>query len=256
MHDKRSLVSIIMPSYNSQDTIGDSIKSVIQQSYTNWELIVTDDFSTDSSRCVVESFSAKDKRIKLFSLKKNSGAAKARNNSIRHSSGRYIAFLDADDLWLEGKLELQIASMNEYNFSVCYSSYIRFNDSGDQSNIKAKSFLTFDDMLSANYIGNLTGVYDASKLGKFYQNDIGHEDYDMWLRILKKSNALGISAPLAKYRVSSDSLSSNIFKGFIWHYSILKSNTDENTIKIFMRMLSYLLLSLKKRLPKIRKTPL
>ena len=110
---KDELVSIITPTYNSEKFISETINSVLNQTYTNWELLITDDCSTDKTVEIVESYVKKDCRIKFFSLKKNSGAAIARNNSIKNSKGRYISFLDSDDLWLKNKLELQINFMKK-----------------------------------------------------------------------------------------------------------------------------------------------
>lgn len=245
-----------MPAYNSSATIGESIKSVQAQTYQNWELLITDDCSSDSTREVALRYIKLDSRIKLFMHKKNKGPSVARNNSIENAAGRYISFLDADDVWYPNKLELQIRAINESNASICHSSYIRFNENGELSTVIVKEELTHKDMLKSNGIGNLTGIYDAIKLGKFYQKNIGHEDYEMWISILNHANSIGLNGsigvlePLAKYRVSTKSLSSNILKGFVWHYKILKSQLNQNFFKIMFYMMAYVIESIKKRVKK------
>ena len=123
------LVSIITPCYNSACFVSDTILSVLNQTYQNWELLITDDGSTDASVSIVNSFIAKDNRIYLFKIE-NGGAAIARNSSIKHAKGKYIAFLDSDDLWLPTKLEKQIFFMESNNYTISYTSYQRMTEVG------------------------------------------------------------------------------------------------------------------------------
>lgn len=118
-----SLVSIITPSYNSEKYISNTIESVITQTYQNWEMIIVDDCSTDSSCDIAEKYTQKDSRIKLIKLNKNSGPAKARNRAIKEAKGRYISFLDSDDIWYHRKLEKQVYFMKENDLAVTCSSY-------------------------------------------------------------------------------------------------------------------------------------
>ncbi|SMY35972.1 glycosyltransferase family 2 protein [Photobacterium andalusiense] len=223
----KNLVSIIMPAYNCESTIRESIKSVLNQTYSNFELVITNDNSTDNTKYIIEEFSKKDKRIKVYLNGYLPGAANARNNSIKKATGSIISFLDSDDVWLENKLQKQISVMISDDKNVVHSSYNRMNDKGNiLSTVISKDKVTYNDMLKNNYIGNLTGMYNCLHLGKFYQKNIGHEDYDMWLRILSKTDSVGINDVLACYRVSKLSLSSNKIQAAKWHFNILRERVS------------------------------
>ncbi len=209
---QNSLVSIITPSYKSENFITATIESVLTQTYVNWEMIIVDDVSPDNSNVIIEEYSKKDTRIKLIKLEKNSGPAVARNRAIEEAKGRYIAFLDADDLWHPEKLEKQIAFMNENDLSFTYSSY----DLIDEKNKSLGTFITqkrvsYVSLLKTNSIGCLTAIYDTKILGKIYMPDIiKRQDYGLWLKILKNiKNTKGILEPLATYRIMKNSVSSN-----------------------------------------------
>ncbi|TKF34097.1 glycosyltransferase family 2 protein [Vibrio kanaloae] len=233
MNNENYLVSIIMPAYNSEAVIRESINSVICQTYSNWELVICDDGSTDNTGLILKEYNEKDPRVKVISnVSGVKGAASARNCALNVSTGRYISFLDSDDTWLSRKLELQLGAMNEGNYSVSHSSYIRVDENGKELNkVKCMELVTYKDQVKSNRIPNLTGVYDRDSIGLILQNNIGHEDYDMWLEILSKADSVGIQEPLANYRVSSTSLSSNKIKAAIWHFKIL--NKQDNISFIF-----------------------
>ncbi|MBW0277945.1 hypothetical protein B4O99_00020 [Shewanella xiamenensis] len=240
------LVSIIMPCFNGANTIRGSIESVISQSYSNWELLVTDDSSTDNSIEIIESFS--DKRIILLKNTGSRGVANARNFSIQHARGEFIAFLDCDDMWFSSKLFLQLEALKQSGLNVCHSSYVRFNDDGAELGVvNAKRLVTFSDMLTGNKIGNLTGIYNCSLLGKFYQKQIGHEDFLMWLNILKTTDSIGLECCLASYRVSSSSVSSNKFKALSWHYSIIRKELGFSSVYSFYLLFRYIVGGILKR---------
>lgn len=203
-------VSIITPSYNSEKYIAESISSVLNQTYTNWEMIVIDDFSTDNTKAIVKEFANSDNRIKLVELEKNSGAAIARNRGIELATGRFIAFLDSDDLWLEDFLNKSIYFMVENNYKLVFSSYKRVDDHLNPilNDFIVPDKVCYSDILKTNSISCLTGIYDASKLGKIYMEDVKREDYTLWLKILKKIDfAYGILEPLAMYRIRNNSSS-------------------------------------------------
>jgi glycosyltransferase involved in cell wall biosynthesis len=193
----------------------------LAQTYQDWEMLIVDDVSPDNSNEIIEEYYKKDSRIKFIKLEKNSGPAIARNRAIEEAKGRYIAFLDADDIWYENKLEKQIKFMNERNLALTYSSY----DLMDEENNNLGTFLTknkvmYTDLLKTNSIGCLTGIYDVEKVGKvFMPNIIKRQDYGLWLKILKKVDyAEGILEPLAKYRIMKNSVSSNklIAAKYVW----------------------------------------
>ena len=205
-------VSIITPTYNSERFIQATIESIIGQSYKNWELLITDDCSNDKTWDLLTKYSKLDSRIKIFQLRQNSGAGVARNNSIRHAEGRYIAFCDSDDQWLPNKLEKQVSMMKENGIALSFSSYNIIDEEGQpKGEVIAKSEVDYKTMLRNNYIGCLTAMYDAIQLGKVYMPEIRkRQDWALWLSILKLTDkAYGIKEPLAVYRDRSNSISTN-----------------------------------------------
>ena len=221
-----SLVSIITPSYKSERFISQTIESVLSQTYLNWEMIIVDDVSPDNSNSIIEEYIKKDDRIKLINLEKNSGPAVARNRAIKEAKGRYIAFLDADDLWMPEKLEKQIEFMTEYNLDLTYSSYklIDENNNGLGKFI-TKDIISYESLLKTNSIGCLTAIYDSKNLGKVYMPDIiKRQDYGLWLKILKKiGNTKGMLEPLATYRILKSSVSSNKFIALLYVWKIYRN---------------------------------
>lgn len=246
------LVSIITPSYNCSKTIKRTIDSVLSQTMNNWEMLIINDCSTDNSYEVINVMAQKDSRIKLISNKCNIGAASSRNKLIGIATGYYIAFLDTDDIWHPKKLELQINEMKKSGFLASHSSYYRVDEYGKNlSLVIPKKHVTHKDMFTHNHIGNLTGIYNAKVLGKYYQKDIGHEDYEMWLRVLSKTDSIAVLEPLASYTVSTDSLSANKLKAAKWHYNILRNEIGLNTLKSTFYLSHYVYNAIKTRTSKI-----
>jgi teichuronic acid biosynthesis glycosyltransferase TuaG len=230
-----NIVSIITPSYNSEKFIRDTIESVLFQTYKNWEMIIVDDVSPDNSNEIIEKYSKKDSRIKLIKLEKNSGPAVARNRAIQEAKGRYIAFLDADDLWKPEKLEKQIKFMEEKNCALSYSTYETMSEEGVLQNkyINPPLKISYKDLLKSNYIGCLTAIYDTQKIGKVYMPNISkRQDYGLWLKILRKTHfAYGMDESLAVYRIRSNSVSSNKFKLLKFNYKLFKEHEGFSTLK-------------------------
>ncbi|EKO3577038.1 glycosyltransferase family 2 protein [Vibrio metschnikovii] len=245
--NKANLVSIIMPGYNCQATVENSINSVLSQTYENWELIFVDDCSTDNTSSLVTAIS--DKRIKYYCLDKNSGRPTIpRNFGISKATGQYIAFLDSDDLWSENKLDLQLKAMSKYGVFASAGYYNRVNSNQEVlSVVKTKKIITYKDMLSSNHIGNLTGIYDSTVIGKVYQKDIGHEDYLMWLNIINKTDCIVVDEIIGSYLVSENSISSNKLKAMKWHYSILYRELDLGLFKSIFYFLKYASNAIRKR---------
>jgi len=246
---KEPLVSIIMPLYNCEKFIAEAIESVLSQTYHHWELIVVDDRSTDSSRSIVESYVYKDSRIKLINLDLNTGPTKARNRAIKEAKGRYIAFLDSDDIWLSAKLEEQISFLNKHDLVLTYSAYETMDENSVYINTRhSLPFISYEDMLKSNQIGNLTGIYDVDYFGKVYLNDIGHEDYVLWLKLLKKIHyTKGLTQILARYRIVSDSMSANKFKVLKWQWNIYRKVEKLTIIQSSYYFIFYIYNALKKR---------
>ena len=243
------LVSIIMPAYNSERFIKESIDSVILQSYSFWELIVINDNSTDNTEEIVNEYCNLDSRIKLYRNDSINGAANARNVALHLSKGKYIAFLDSDDIWLERKLELQVNILDSGGFGASHSSYIRIDETGKKINeINCRGVVSYANQLKTNCIPNLTGIYNREVVGLVMQNNVGHEDYDMWLRILSQVSSKGIQEPLAKYRVCSNSLSSNKIKAALWHYRIIERQVGLSRKRKINAMLLYIYNAILKRI--------
>lgn len=227
-------VSIITPTYNAQEYIQETITSIINQSYTNWELLITDDCSTDKTTQIIKEFIKKDKRIKLFMLSENSGAGVARNNSIKQAKGRYISFCDSDDQWKYNKLESQIKFMKSNCLSFTFCSYDIIDKSGNYlRRINAPPSINYSMLLKNNYIGCLTAIYDTNSLGKIYMSKLRkRQDWALWLKIFKKINSsLGQSESLAIYRFRSDSISKNKIEMFKYNWQIYSKELGFSFIK-------------------------
>lgn len=247
------IVSIIMPSFNSKATIERSIKSVLSQTFNNWELIIIDDCSTDSSDEVIQHYVDQDSRIKLICLEENSGAAAARNTGIEHAKGQFIAFLDSDDYWHPEKLEKQLKYFEQYDVDVVFSEYYRFNSSGIIGKVSVpQQEINFNDLLKGNCIGNLTGIYNFKKHFKTRQRKVGAEDYLFWLEIFSKQNVkgIGIPEPLAYYRVAdkTKSLSSNKFRSAKWTWDIYYHHLQLGIFTSIHCFIFYIYFALKKRI--------
>lgn len=209
------MVSIICPVFNSADFLDDSIRSVLKQSFHDWQLILIDDQSTDDSYSLALTFEQEDSRIKVLRLDENSGAAAARNKGIEFAQGRYIAFLDSDDLWSPNKLEIQLKFMQENNIAFSYSAYQKIDENGFAIGVVGvPKQVSYNDLLKTNCIGCLTAIYDTKKLGKVYMpTNTKREDFATWLNILKKIDyAYGMNEMLAQYRVYSSQSSAKKMK--------------------------------------------
>lgn len=206
------LVSIITPSYNCSEFIERTIGSVQKQTYTNWEMLITDDCSTDKSVEIIKQIAANDPRIKLFLLDKNSGAGVARNKSIEHAQGKYIAFLDSDDMWMPDKLEKQIAFMEEKQCALSYTSMINIDENDNELGIEvAPKKHTFNQNKRDDKVGFSTAIYNQEMVGKIFMPTIRkRQDWGLVLSVLKICKvAYGLKQPLAYYRMGHESLSKN-----------------------------------------------
>ena len=228
------LVSIIMPSYNSAKFIKETVDSVISQSYENWELIIVDDCSTDDSLSIIESFD--DARIKVIKNDVNSGAAVSRNNAIEAAEGRFIAFLDSDDLWDKDKLAKHLAFMTDSNISFSFTHYSVLNSDNEVITefSPKKDEYDYTTILKHCYIGCSTVIYDRERIGKFYMptDAVKREDFACWLQILKTGeNAVCFHDCLTTYRVHSNSVSSNKLKIVKHHWNVYRKVEKLSFIK-------------------------
>lgn len=210
---KNPLVSVIIPAYNSEKFIAETIQSVQNQTYKNWEIIIVDDCSSDATTRIVNEFINNDNRIQLFIQKENSGSGIARNVALAQTKGKYIAFLDADDLWKPMKLEKQVDFLVTSNQPFTFSFYECMDESGNSihKTVRAPQFLSYRQLFFCNYIGNLTGIYDVSYFGKIVISTLRkRQDWILWLTILKKlKTAQAVPESLAYYRVRKNSISAS-----------------------------------------------
>ena len=231
------LVSIVMPSYNSEKYIKASIESVLNQTYPKWELLIVDDCSTDKTVDIIKSF--KDQRIKFFQNEKNSGAAISRNWALREANGKWIAFLDSDDLWLPTKLEEQLSFMNENHYHFSFTDYkVSINRNISNVIITGPKKVNFRKIKHYCYPATLTVMYDADKVGLIQITDIKkNNDYAMWLRILKKVDGYRYPKALSIYSKHSDSISSGKKTKLIkWHYILFRN--DQGYSRIYSLLLT------------------
>lgn len=228
---KDTLVSIITPLYNGERFIAQTIESVLAQTYTDWEMIIINDGSTDRSEEIVRQYTDCDPRIRLYS-QPNGGSAAARNNGIRRAEGRYIALLDADDLWEPFFLESQLALMREHNALLVYGSHKRIDETGRECLVPflVPERITYRDMLRTCSISCLTGLYDTSVYGKVYLHEEFRslrDDYIYWLEIIKQTGeAWGNQQIIGSYRIFGQSVSRNkrkvIKPQFLVYYKVEK----------------------------------
>ena len=223
--NKQPLVSIIMPTYNCGKFIKKTIDSVINQTYSNWELIIVDDCSKDDTEKVLKKYQ-KDKRINYVKLKKNSGAAIARTEAMRIAKGNYMAFLDSDDLWYPKKLEKQLKFMQDNSYNFTCTAYEQIDEEDNKLNkvIKTKKKADYNRILLDCPVGNSTVMYNVDKLGKFEVPNIRKRNDDaLWLQIIKKAKHIyGMDEILMQYRIRSNSISSNKWSLVKYHWQLYR----------------------------------
>lgn len=216
--EMKNKVSIITPIYNSEKFLRATIESVLNQTYKNWELILVDDCSTDKSNKIIDEYINNDERIKYYLLEKNSGAAVARNYALEKSTGRFIAYLDADDLWDSYKLEKQVEFMmnNQYGFTCTNYEVIDEEGLSKGKIVKMPSEINYNLFLRNTIIQTVGVMIDINLVDKNLLNMPlirRRQDAGTWCQILKQGiNCIGLNENLASYRRVSNSLSSNKFK--------------------------------------------
>ena len=208
---ERDKVSVIMPAYNCEKFIDETIESLLNQTYTNWELIAVDDCSTDKTGEILKKYAEKDNRIKYVKNDDNLGAALTRNNAVSLAKGQYLAFLDSDDIWKKEKLEKQLTFMKENNSTFSCTAYGKIDENGNDLKriVPAERVSNYWGVLKT-CPGNSTIIYDAIALGKHIIPDIRkRNDYVMWLSVIKNANTImGMDDVLGFHRVRTDSISS------------------------------------------------
>jgi teichuronic acid biosynthesis glycosyltransferase TuaG len=220
------LISIITPTFNCGKFIGETIESVIGQTYQHWEMIIVDDCSNDKTKEIVEIYIKHDKRIKYHLLSENSGAAVARTKAMELATGKYMAFLDSDDLWTKDKLEKQLYFMKNNGYAFTCTAYEQIDETGVRLNklIKTKLKTNYNGVLLSCPVGNSTVMYNVEKLGKFVVPNIKKRNDDaLWLQILKKEKFIyGMTDVLMKYRIRNNSISSNKVALIKYHWHLYR----------------------------------
>ena len=223
---ENKLVSVIMPTYNCGKFIEETINTVINQTYKNWELVIVDDCSKDNTQEIVEKLKLKDSRIKYFKFEENQGAAMARTKAMKMAKGDYMAFLDSDDLWEKEKIEKQLKFMKDNNYNFTCTAYKQIDEQGNDKNkiIKAKEKVNYNRLLLDCPVGNSTVMYNVGNLGKFEVPNIRKRNDDaLWLQILKKEKYIyGIPEVLMKYRIRQNSISSNKIDLIKYHWQLYR----------------------------------
>lgn len=244
-------VSIITPTWNCERFISETIESVLAQTYPNWEMIIVDDCSTDDTRLIVERFAKNDKRIKYICLERNSGAAVARDTALKLARGRWIAFLDSDDLWSPKKLELQINFMVENGFSFSYHNYSEIDENGLSLNtiVSGPRHITRIGMISYCWPGCLTVMYDKTIIGDIQIPDIKkNNDYAMWLFVSRKASCFLMNKSLAMYRRRIGSISNHSYISLIkWHYRLFREIESSHPVLAVLQTLNNLFWGLYKK---------
>jgi teichuronic acid biosynthesis glycosyltransferase TuaG len=242
---KKKKIDIILPNYNSHEYITETIKSIINQSYTHWELTIVDDSSDKKTRDILKKIS-KNKKIKIYWLKKNEGAGYCRNYAIKKTKSPYIAFIDSDDVWKKNKLKNQIKfmTMNDYSFS--YTYYKTFGDK--KKSIKPPLKFNYSSFIRNTSIATSTMIIKRSEIKniKFTRTKIC-EDYYFKCKLLKKvKHAFCLNKFLTKYRIRQDSLQSNNLRNFFWIWKINKDYNKLNFLDNFFSLLNISINSIKK----------
>lgn len=227
------LVSIITPSYNTARFIEETIQSVLNQTYTNWEMLIVDDCSSDNTKQIVRKYLS-DGRIKYYENDKNSGAAISRNKALQLAKGRWIAFLDSDDLWDAKKLEEQIMFMESNQY---YFSYTKYKEIDEESNVLNRCItgpknISKRKMYQYCWPGCLTVMYDAREVGLIQIEDLKkNNDYAMWLKVVQKANCYLLDKTLASYRKRTGSISNQSkLKLIKHHYYLFRKGEQKNVL--------------------------
>lgn len=244
------LVSIITPAYNAAEYISETIESVLEQTYPNWEMLIVNDCSKDNTAQIAQSYAAKDNRIKLINLKQNGGVAAARNTAIQNARGRYIAFLDSDDLWKNEKLKKQLVFMQQNGYVFTFTAYehIKGIKRKVRSKVEVPRCLNYKEALKGNQIGCLTVVLDRKQIDNIKFCKQKHEDYILWLNILKQDIiAYGLNERLALYRTGNvNSVSNNKLQSALWTWKVYRENQKLSILKSLKYIFFYCLNGIKK----------
>jgi teichuronic acid biosynthesis glycosyltransferase TuaG len=253
-----TIVSIVMPTYNSEKFVREAIDSVRAQTFDDWELIIVDDASIDETLKIIQSTYAKDPRVKILTQDFNQGAAIARNKAIAEARGRFIAFLDSDDLWRPQKLEIQVSLLMESDACMAFSKYDIFTSDSHSSEsltpalrtVYVPARLEYKDLLAGSPVGCLTAIYDTKKTGKVFMPEIRmRQDWGLWLRLLRGDRfGIGVQQSLAALRLHPSSLSANKIRATYFNYKLLRTEAQLGPLRAAYGVGSHALTALKRRI--------
>ncbi len=256
MH-REPLISIVMPVYNTARYIEEAISSVLAQTYINWELIIVNDCSPDDAETIICQF--EDRRIRYLKNDKNSGALETRNRAMKEAKGRYIAFLDSDDVWTRDKLQKQIRYMQDNNYYFTCTSYEYIDEESHRLYARARAprRITRGAFMLWNWCGCLTVIYDVAKMGKVYLKDYKmRDDWALWIKLSKKSPCYFLDENLAMYRVREGSQTKsgtvNLLKQ---HYAIFRYSEQIGAIASFFMAVLTPFAYLYRKLRYVKKIP-
>lgn len=244
------LVSIITPAFNCENVFAQTIESVLSQDYSNWEMIIVDDCSTDSTRSVAEAYARMDGRIRVYSLSSNSGSSEAKNFALSKAKGRFIAFLDSDDVWPRNKIQRQLQFMTENGYAFSFTAYefMKTNDPVRKVLSVPKS-VNYKQYLRNTIIGNSTVMMDAEMIPGIRVQSGYLEDVLTWMFYLKKGFvAYGLNENLMSYRISIDSKSGKKIKNSQRYFKCLREQQKLGFLKSCFYFLCYSVNATKKRL--------
>ncbi len=248
-----NLVSVITPIYNSSRTINETIQSLQSQNYKNWEMIcITDKGTTDNSRDIIQEIAKNDPRIKLYEMENDRGWGHARTYGFKKSQGKFVAFLDADDLWLPNKLSAQIEFMVKNNYKFTCAGYRRMSHQGNSSDTPffPPKKITYEDLLKNNWIGCLTVMLERDAIGDFKMTNLPGEDYILWLELTGRRNidCYGLQEDLARYRITENSLSRSYVKTLIQRWKVYRKFEKLPLSKTLYLFVHYLISAALKRM--------
>jgi len=241
-------VSIILPTYNSRKYIYSTLRSIFDQSFKSWELIIIDDCSSDGTYEDILINYISSKKIKILRNKKNSGPGYSRNKGLKLASGKYIAFIDSDDLWCKSKLHKQVRFMKKFKVNLSFTScyYLKQNKKFI-NNFKIPNYVTYNSLLRVNYITTSTVMIKNRFLNNIKFSYDGYDDYIMWLTILKHCKGYFLNKKLTYYRILKNSVSSKKIRSFFWIWNIYRKHENFSFWKSSYHMVIICMTTLKKK---------
>lgn len=248
--EEEPLVSIVTPTFNCSRFVSHTLESICAQTFVQWEHLIIDDASTDDTTDVVQAFAMRDRRIKLLRQEKNQGPAAARNRGIEMARGRYIAFVDSDDLWFPQKLMKQIEFMRQTGVALSYTSYEKIDERGQCviGYVKSPDFISESDLLWSNQIACSTALYDTAQTGRVFMPMLKkRQDWGLWLRIAKMGFiGRNVGETLVRYRVRANSVSSNKFSAMLYNWRFFRDVAGIPFFKRLYRIVAYAVISARK----------